>query len=131
MSVQFSPEAASFLINQSQVQDPAAGLKDKDAARIDQAAKEFEAVFFAEMLKPMFEGLEVNDMFGGGKGEEIFRGMMIQEYGKEIALRDITGIQTAVRSALIEMQAERTEANLSPANDAKRIIDLEIMEEKP
>ncbi len=131
MSVQFSPETANFLINQTQVKNPAQGLKDKNAARVEQAAADFEAVFFAEMLKPMFEGLETDEMFGGGKGEEIFRGMMVQEYGKEIARRDITGIQTAVRSALIEMQAERTEANLSPANDAKRIIDLEIMEEHP
>lgn len=129
MSVQFSPETANFLINQAQVKDPSAGLMEKNAERIQQAAEDFEAVFFAEMFKPMFEGLETDEMFGGGKGEEIFRGMMVQEYGKEIARQNITGIQTAVRNAMIEMQAERTEANLSAANDTKRIIDLEILEE--
>ncbi len=71
---------------------------------IEAAARKFEAVFIAQMIKPMFEGLKTDTMFGGGKGEEIFRGMMIEEYGKEIAARDVTGIQTQVANKLIEIQ---------------------------
>lgn len=68
------------------------------------AAREFEAVFISQMVKPMFEGIETDGMFGGGKGEEVFRGLMIEQYGKEIADRDITGIQTQVMHKLIELQ---------------------------
>jgi Rod binding domain-containing protein len=78
----------------------------KNREDIQAAAREFEAVFIAEMVKPMFEGLETDTMFGGGKGEEIFRGMMIEQYGKAIAARDITGIQSQVASKLIEIQAQ-------------------------
>ena len=82
---------------------------DKNAARIEDAAREFEAIFIAEMMKPMFEGLETEGLFHGGKGEEIFRGLMLQEYGKEIASLDVIGIQTQVKNKLIEMQSARTE----------------------
>ena len=60
------------------------------------------------MIKPMFEGLETDTMFGGGKGEEVFRGLMIEEYGKAVAARDITGIQSQVMDKLIEIQAAQT-----------------------
>lgn len=86
-------------------------LHNKDMSRIEETAREFEAVFISEMIKPMFEGIEVNKIFGGGKGEEMFRGLMIQEYGKQIAKRDVTGIQTQVKNKLLQMQAERTAAN--------------------
>ncbi len=80
----------------------------KNRRDIEAAAREFEAVFIAQMLKPMFDGIETEGMFGGGKGEEIFRGMMIEEYGKAIAAQDITGIQTQVANKLIELQAQAT-----------------------
>ncbi len=94
----------------------AAQAKSLDATnmnikRIEEAAREFEAVFISEMIKPMFEGLETDELFGGGKGEEIFQGMMIQEYGKEIARLDITGIQSQVKNKLLELQEIRTTGN--------------------
>ena len=124
-----SPETAFNLINQQQVKSPLTAENAKDPQRIKDAAREFEAVFFAEALKPMFESIEVNELFGGGKGEEIFRGFMLQEYGKEIAKKDITGIQTQVQHKLLEIQEQRTEANLSPAQETQQIIDLDILEE--
>ncbi len=125
-----NPETAFNVMQQSQVRSPLTLENSSSDARIQKAAEEFEAVFFAEMMKPMFEGLEPNETFGGGKGEEIFSGMMIQEYGKEIAKRDITGIQTAVRNALIEMQVQRSEGNISPVPaNTDKIIDLDILEE--
>ena len=83
----------------------------KNREDIQAAAQDFEAVFIAQMIKPMFEGLETDNMFGGGKGEEIFRGLMIEEYGKSMAARDVTGIQTQVANKLIELQAIQTTGN--------------------
>lgn len=99
----------------TQVKDPASvisNMASKNMQRIESSAREFEAVFIAEMMKPMFEGIEVDKTFGGGKGEEIFRSMMVQEYGKEIASLDIIGIQNQVKSKLIDMQAARTTGNI-------------------
>ncbi len=82
----------------------AGNAKDKNLEQIESAAKEFEAVFMTEMIKPMFEGLKTNSRFGGGKGEEVFRGFMIQEYGKLIAERGEIGIADAVKAEMIKLQ---------------------------
>lgn len=83
-------------------------LADLEAARaekrIDDAAREFEAVFAAEMLKPMFEGLDLAAPFGGGKAEEVFRSIMLQEYGKEIAKTSQLGLAQHVKAELLKMQ---------------------------
>ena len=57
-----------------------------------------------EMLKPMFAELKPDPRFGGGKGEEIFSGMMLQEYGKMMAETRSLGIADAVKAELIRMQ---------------------------
>lgn len=102
-----------------------------DMERINKVAEDFEAVFISEMIKPMFDGVDTeNSMFGGGKGEEIFHGMMLDEYGKSIAKQDITGIQTQVRNKLIEMQSERTAANETQAIQTGTILDLDITKEE-
>lgn len=72
--------------------------------RIEESAKDFEAVFVSEMLKPMFEGIEVNEIFGGGKGEEIFSDMIVQEYGKKISEAGGIGLASFVRNELIRQQ---------------------------
>ena len=74
------------------------------AIRAKQAAEDFEAVYIAEMLKPMFETVEVDDMFGGGKGEEIFRGILVQEMGKSIARQGGIGLADHVRAQLLQNQ---------------------------
>ncbi len=61
------------------------GNKDLNKDKIKQKAKELEGVFLSIMLEPMFpEGKESN-LYGGGVGNGIFRTMMIQEYGKNLA----------------------------------------------
>ena len=77
-----------------------------DMQRIEEAAQEFEAVFIAEMMKPMFEGIEAEAPFNGGKGEEVFRGMMLQEYGKVTVQNGGFGIADQVKAAMIEMQEQ-------------------------
>ena len=63
-----------------------------DMAKIEESARDFEAMFVTEMMKPMFEEIETGGMFGGGKTEEIFRGFMLDEYGKKIAQTGQLGI---------------------------------------
>ncbi len=78
--------------------------KEKNLSAVDAAAKDFEAVFITEMLKPMFEGIEPNERFGGGKGEEIFNGMMLEEYGKMMAETGQIGIAKHVKAELLAIQ---------------------------
>ena len=48
---------------------------DKSPAGV---ARQFEAVFAGQVAKIMLETVEVDDQFGGGHGEEMFRGMMAE-----------------------------------------------------
>ena len=80
-------------------------MNDKNVARAEEAAKDFESVFISQMLSHMFSGVEVDPMFGGGQGEEMFRSMMVEEYGKQLADQGGIGIASSVKAKLIEMQA--------------------------
>ena len=74
-------------------------------AQIKKSAEDFEAMFASEMFSHMFSGIETDPMFGGGKGEEIFRGMMIQQYGKSLAHSGRgLGVAAHVQQAKIQMQ---------------------------
>lgn len=102
-----TPDTTMALMQASEGQGKQAlkNLKDtRNLEKIEHAAKEFESVFLAEMLKPLFEGIETEAPFGGGKGEEIFRGMMIQEYGKIFAETGTVGIADSVKQELIKIQ---------------------------
>jgi Rod binding domain-containing protein len=81
----------------------------KNIEAIEKTAKEFEGMFLAEMLSHMFSGIEVDPEFGGGHGEEMFRSLMIQEYGKKIAEGPGLGIAASVKEVMIAAQ-ERSSA---------------------
>ncbi len=83
--------------------DPSAGLKVQDA-RVRAAAEEFEAVFLAEMLGPIFDGLGSDGLFGGGPGERIYRSLMVREYAAAIARSDGIGIADAVQREILKLQ---------------------------
>jgi len=83
--------------------DPAAGLEVQDA-RVRAAAEEFEAVFLAEMLGPIFDGLGNDGLFGGGPGERIYRSLMVREYAAAIARSDGIGIADAVQREILKLQ---------------------------
>jgi peptidoglycan hydrolase FlgJ len=72
------------------------------------AAKDFEGMFMAQMLQPMFDTVGVNKLFGGGHGEEAMRGFLVQEYGKALAKTSDFGIAKAVQA---EMEQKQNAAN--------------------
>ncbi|NQZ15090.1 MAG: rod-binding protein [Alphaproteobacteria bacterium] len=96
---------ASFIKNAS---------RSKDMERIDEVAKDFEAMFVTEMMKPMFEGIKPDPMFGGGKTEEVFHGILLQEYGKLMAETGQLGIADNIKAELIRMQESAIDVS---AND--------------
>ncbi len=72
--------------------------------RIDSAARDFEAVFIAQMLEPMFASIETPTIAGGGKSEEFFNSLLRESYAKAMADRGGFGIADHVKAALIELQ---------------------------
>ena len=56
------------------------------------AAKEYESVFISQFLGSMFSGIPTDGPSGGGEGEEMFRSLMIDQYGKSIEQRGGFGL---------------------------------------
>lgn len=77
-----------------------------DMKKVEESARDFEAMYVTEMMRPMFDGLETGGMFGGGKTEEVFSGMMLEEYGKMIAQTGQLGIADFVKAEMISMQEQ-------------------------
>jgi len=74
---------------------------------IKKSAKEFEGMFMSEMLSHMFEGVKTDPMFGGGKGEEMFRSMLVQEYGKMMTKGQGIGISSQVEATMLKIQEQQ------------------------
>ncbi|AWJ84782.1 flagellar biosynthesis protein FlgJ [Azospirillum sp. TSH58] len=73
-------------------------------AKIRQSANEFESVFVSQMLGHMFDGIEVDQNFGGGHAEEMFRSMLTNEYGKQVSRSGGFGIADQVYRELLRAQ---------------------------
>ena len=127
----FSPASSSISLLQAR-QDEARAMQAATATAtknskmledIATTAQDFEAVFVAEMMKPMFEGISTEAPFGGGKGEEVFRGMLIQEYGKEIARTETIGLSSHIKQEMIRMQEQASGTSLTPAEQQTKTND--------
>lgn len=75
---------------------------DEAAAR--RAAEDFEAFFLAQMFEHMFADIEPDALFGGGEGEQVYRSLMFQEYGKSVARQGGIGLADMVQKEILKLQ---------------------------
>ena len=78
--------------------DPAQAAKAKDAAQ------DFEAFFVTHAFEDMSAGLSSDPEFGGGEGEDMFKSLLLQEYGKQVAKHGGAGISDMVQKQLLQLQ---------------------------
>ena len=78
-----------------QTNDPVAAKK---------TAQEFEGVFLSQFLSQMFDGISADGPCGGGQGEMMFRSLMLDEYGKQIACQGGIGLADTVTRELLKTQ---------------------------
>jgi Rod binding domain-containing protein len=83
---------------------PARPAPDAGQEEIRRVAEEFEAVFLAEMLAPMFESLETDGLGGGGIGEQMFRPMLVERYAQSISQAGGVGVADYIIAELNRMQ---------------------------
>jgi Rod binding domain-containing protein len=86
---------------------PAEGHGRQDAGGTEElrrAAEEFEAIFLAQMMAPMFEGLDTDGLGGGGMGEEIFRPMLIERYAEALSQAGGVGVADSIVRELMRLQ---------------------------
>jgi Rod binding domain-containing protein len=85
--------------------DPAANIAGVHTrAEAERVAGEFEHMFLAQMLQPMFAGISTTAPFGGGQGEEMFKPMLIDEYAKAMSSRGGVGVKQAVLKEILKLQ---------------------------
>ncbi len=75
-----------------------------DPAAAKQAAQQFEGVFITQFLGEMFSGISTDGPFGGGQGEEMFRSVLMDEYGKQIVAQGGFGLSSAIQRELLKTQ---------------------------
>lgn len=80
------------------------GLQRGPTAKMRETAQAFEASFLSQMLKPMFEGLETDGMFGGGEGEATWRSFLIDAMAKQTAKAGGIGLADDVMAEMMKMQ---------------------------
>lgn len=71
---------------------------------VRKAAEQFSGMFMSQMFQHMFEGVGQDKMFGGGPGEEMFRSVLTDEYGKAAAKSNGFGLTDKIMHALIAQQ---------------------------
>jgi Rod binding domain-containing protein len=80
------------------------GDADQKRSAIARTAQDFEASFLSSMLGEMFQGLDGSGAFDGGAGEAMFRSVMTDSMGKQIARAGGVGVAAAVQREMLKMQ---------------------------
>jgi Rod binding domain-containing protein len=75
-------------------------------ARMRETAQQFEAAFLAQMMRPMFEGLKTDGLFGGGEGEATWRSFLIDEMAEQTVKSGGIGLADQVVSQMLKMQEQ-------------------------
>jgi Rod binding domain-containing protein len=71
------------------------------------AAQDFEAVLLGQLSSMMLQTTPTDENFGGGHGEDLWRGMMAEQLGREMAKSGGIGLATHVYDQMIRMQEAR------------------------
>lgn len=98
--------ALSNAINQAmfQAQAPGAMKTAQTPDAITKTAKEFEAMFVSQMLNFLFEGVSADPLFGDKASSNIYRSLLVDEYGKKLSETAGFGISDQVRGELLKLQ---------------------------
>lgn len=78
---------------------------ETDREALQRKAVEFESIYLTQMLQPMFENLgDAAEPFGDGPGQDVWRSMQVEQYGKAIAAGGGIGLAERVARELITAQ---------------------------
>lgn len=97
------PLQNATMITQFQAEAPKVG-QPATKAQARKVAEDFEAFFLSQFIENMFAGVKTDSQFGGGQGEDIFRSVLTQEYGKVMARNGGIGIADSVYREIIKLQ---------------------------
>lgn len=100
--------ANDAISTQSQVMSAKIGalgaLKNMTPERADAVSKDFESLFISQMTEQMFGESMGSEAFGSSDTDEVYKGLMVQEYGKMITKAGGIGIADYVKRELLKQQ---------------------------
>ena len=120
----FSADVSNAVLRARVAQSPEQALVEKakharSEEEIENLAQEFEAMAIAQFLAPLFADLKTEPPFGGGHGEEVMRGMLVDEYAKEFAKAGGIGIADQLKTELLRAQENYQQAAQRPQQGAQ------------
>lgn len=88
---------------------PSAGnISHMTDSQIDKVSRDFESLFIGMMLEHMFGDSVGEEAFGDKQSADVYKGMLTEQYGKEIADAGGIGIASYVRAELLRIQEQET-----------------------
>jgi len=91
----------------AQVLPAASTLPPAQTAKLWQAAHDFEAMAIGQLLQPMFATADsAHSAFGGGEGEAMWRPMLVDAIGKQMAQHGGIGLAASVFNAMLRAQEQ-------------------------
>jgi len=97
-------QSAMMMAQSAPVQAPHSTVDPVVAKKL---ATQFEGTLVSQFLDQMFEGIPTDGEFGGGEGEEMFRSLLTDEYGKQIESSGGFGLSSAIQRQLLQTQEAR------------------------
>jgi flagellar protein FlgJ len=85
----------------------ATGLSDKQRQQAKKISQDFEGVFIGMMLKAMHDTVGQDKLTGGGRGEEVFRSLLDQEYVAAAVKRGGFGLAKYIEKEIIQQESQR------------------------
>jgi len=96
---------------QRQMAAGGAGLTEKQRQQAKKAAQDFEGLFISMMVKSMRETVGKDELTGGGRGEEIYRSLLDQEYVAAAVKRGGFGLAKLIEKDIIRQESQRISTN--------------------
>lgn len=88
--------------------DPGSSLptsgNNMSSEQVDKVAKDFESMFMSQMLDQMFGDTSGTEAFGDSETGDIYKSLMMDEYGKQISKAGGIGIADYVKRELLKEQ---------------------------
>lgn len=102
----FYPAASTNQLAESRAKRMRGEFNAKDKQNIDKIAEDFEAVFLSQMMQNMFEDVDFDPM-NDGPGEDVYKSMLVDEYGKILSRAGGIGIASHVKREMLAAQENR------------------------
>jgi flagellar protein FlgJ len=96
-----------------------AGMSPTGLGALRQQATALEGSFLNTLMGEMFSSIKSDGLFGGGFGEETWRGMQAEQYANAIAQAGGIGLADQIVSNLLQVQAS-TNTAATPVSGASK-----------